>query len=87
MVGGRRVFDLFLDIGFDEFHLTRTARVLIPGGVAVFSGILAGQAAEEILAARGLVPGERAWLDKGAEVSLVVWTPGISTSVVRRTFR
>lgn len=77
VVGGRLVFDLFLEIGFDEFHLTRAAAVRIPHGVAVFSGIGDGRAAEEILAAHRLVPGEREWLDKDADVSLVVWTPGI----------
>jgi dihydrofolate reductase len=78
VVGGRPVFDLFLEIGFDEFHLTRAAGIVIPGGLPVFSGIAAGRAAEEVLAAHGLVPGEREWLDKDAQVSLVVWTPGIS---------
>jgi dihydrofolate reductase len=75
VVGGRRVFDLFLEIGFDEFHLTRMARVVIPGGIPVFSGVDAGRPAEEILAGRGLVPGRRESLDKDAEVTLVVWTP------------
>jgi dihydrofolate reductase len=75
VVGGRRVFDLFLQIGFDEFHLTRMARVVIPGGIPVFSGVDAGRPADEILAARGLVPGPRESLDQDAAVTLVVWTP------------
>ena len=75
VVGGRRVFDLFLDIGYDEFHLTRMAKVVIPGGVSVFSGVDAGRPADEILAARGLMPGHPERLDKHADVTLVVWTP------------
>src|SRR5436190_9143364 len=35
VVGGRRVFDLFLEFGFDEFHLTRMPHVLMPGGIPV----------------------------------------------------
>jgi dihydrofolate reductase len=75
VVGGRRVFDYFLAVGFDEFHLTRMARVLIPGGVAVFSEVDAGRRAEEILAARGLVPAPRERLDEAGEVALTVWRP------------
>lgn len=75
VVGGRRVFDLFLQIGFGEFHLTRMARVVIPGGIPVFSGVDGGRPADEILAARGLIPGRRECLDEDADVSLVVWKP------------
>jgi hypothetical protein len=75
VVGGRRVFDYFLAAGYDEFHLTRMARVLIPGGVAVFSEVDAGRSAEAILAARGLVPGPGEWLDRDTEVTLAVWKP------------
>jgi len=75
VVGGRRVFDLFLEVGFDEFHLTRMARVVIPEGIPVFSGVDAGRPAAEILAARGLIPARRECLDRDADVTLVVWTP------------
>jgi dihydrofolate reductase len=75
VVGGRRVFDLFLEVGYDEFHLTRMAGVVIPGGIPVFSGVDGGRPAEEILAARGLIPGRRECLDEDADVTLVVWTP------------
>ena len=71
--GGRRVFDLFLDIGYDAFHLTRARGAFIPGGVAVFSGCDAGRDAEAILAERGLKPGERRVLDPRGPVSLTVW--------------
>ena len=36
VVGGRLVFDLFLEIGFDEFHLTRATRVPDPGRCSRF---------------------------------------------------
>jgi hypothetical protein len=35
--GGQVVFDLFLNIGFDAFHLTRAHGVRRPGGRALFS--------------------------------------------------
>src|SRR3712207_721695 len=50
--GGRRVFDLFLAIGYDAFHLTRAEGVLVPNGAAVFSGCDAGRSAEAILSGR-----------------------------------
>ena len=44
--GGRRVFDLFLDLGYDEFHLVRAEGVRVPGGVPLFSAIGSGTTAE-----------------------------------------
>ncbi len=35
--GGQAVFDLFLGIGFDRFHLTRAHGVEVPGGRPLFS--------------------------------------------------
>jgi hypothetical protein len=71
--GGRRVFDLFLEIGFDEFHLARANRVTIPDGLPVFSDVLEGRTAPAILAGRGLVAGPPETLDAGASVELTVW--------------
>jgi hypothetical protein len=71
--GGRRVFDLFLDIGYDAFHLTRAGGAFIPDGVAVFSGCDAGRSADAILAGKGLKPGPRRVLDPQGPVSLTVW--------------
>ena len=34
--GGQGVFDLFLKIGFDAFHLTRAHGVRLPGGERFF---------------------------------------------------
>jgi hypothetical protein len=72
VVGGRLVFDLFLDIGFDRFDLARANRVLLPDGVPVFSAVGADRTAEAILASR-LVSGPVEILDAAADVSLTVW--------------
>ena len=71
--GGRRVFDLFLGIGYDAFHLTRAEGAFIPGGVAVFSGCDAGRSAEALLSEKGLRPGPPQVLDPQGPVSLTVW--------------
>jgi hypothetical protein len=71
--GGRKVFDLFLDIGYDAFHLTRAEGTLVPGGVAVFSACESGARAEAVLAGRGLEPGSRQVLDPATAISLTLW--------------
>lgn len=71
--GGRRVFDLFLDIGYDAFHLSRAEGVRVPGGIALFSACDDGAAAEAVLRERGLRPGARQIIDPAGPVSLVVW--------------
>ncbi len=76
--GGRQVFDMFLDIGFDAFHLTRAEDVHIPGGVPLFSAVTEGRGADAILAAHGLVPGPTEELDAAARVSLTVWRPPLA---------
>ena len=71
--GGRRVFDLFLGLGFDEFHLARAEKVRVPGGIPVFSRLPHIGNANDVLAAHGLTPGPAEWLDKTAHVSLTIW--------------
>jgi hypothetical protein len=71
--GGRRVFDLFLDIGYDAFHLARAEGTRIPGGVALFSACDHGKGAEVALAETGLEAGPCLILDPTAPVSLTVW--------------
>ena len=70
--GGRRVFDLFLAVGYDEFHLARAERVHLPGGVPIFTAVLSGRTAEAILAER-LTAGPAEPIDRQAGVSLTVW--------------
>ena len=41
--GGQDIFDLFLGIGFDAFHLSRAHGVKLPGGRAVFAACDAGR--------------------------------------------
>jgi len=73
VVGGRRVFDLFLGLGFDEFHLARVPGVLIPDGVPLFSGLADGRSPDAVLRDAGLVAGPAELIDPTAGVSLVVW--------------
>lgn len=71
--GGRRVFDLFLALGFDAFHLARARQAAIPAGVPIFSAVADGLTAEAILSARGLVPGPTEMLDPLADVVVTIW--------------
>jgi len=71
--GGRRVFDLFLEIGYDTFHLSRAEGARIPGGVALFSLCDEGLSAEGVLSRRGMTAGPRQVLDPATPVSLAVW--------------
>lgn len=78
--GGRLIFDMFRQIGFDAFHLARANAVRIPGGVPLFSAVDDGRTADEILAADGLVAGPAETIDPVADVTLVVWRRGASRS-------
>jgi hypothetical protein len=73
VVGGRGVFDLFLTLGFDAFHLARAAQIALPGGVPVFSDIANGRTAGDVLAAAGLMAEAPRELDAAAGVTLVTW--------------
>ena len=73
VTGGARVFGLFLDIGFDAFHLSRAGKVLLPGGRPVFPEVPA-RTPEQVLSERGLTPGPVRVLDAEAEATLVTWT-------------
>jgi hypothetical protein len=74
VVGGTYVFDLFLDIGYDAFHLSRADKVQLPGGPPVFSQIGPDRSPEAVLAHHGLEPGPVQVLDAAHAVSLVDWT-------------
>ena len=71
--GGRRVFDLFLGIGYDAFHLTRAEGTFIPDGVHLFTACQEGRSAEAVLSERGLTAEERQILDPGKLVTLTIW--------------
>ena len=73
VIGGPNVYDLFLDIGYDAFHLTRAPAVHLPGGRPVFSAVARGRAPEEVLASHGLVSEPARVLDQSAGVTLVTF--------------
>jgi hypothetical protein len=71
--GGQEVFDLFLSIGYDAFHLSRAGGTRAPGGRALFSACDKGFSAEEVLGSAGLAADEAKVLDAAANVVLTVW--------------
>lgn len=77
--GGRRVFDLFLDIGYDEFHLVRARGVRIPGGIPLFSECTTGRTAEQVLMAHGLMSSRVDVLDAAAGITVAIWKQKKST--------
>jgi hypothetical protein len=71
--GGRDVFDLFLGVGYEAFHLTRAHRVSLGGGRAAFAACDRGFSAQTLLTRAGLRPGAAETIDAAADVSLTVW--------------
>ena len=71
--GGRPVFDLFLGIGYDAFHLARVEPVMLGAGTKLFSGLGAGRTASDMLAEAGLTAGTAEPLDAAAGVTLTLW--------------
>ena len=78
--GGRLIFDLFLGIGFDAFHLARANAVRIPGGMPLFSAVDDGRSADDVLRAAGLRARPAEVIDPEADVTLTVWRRGPSAS-------
>jgi dihydrofolate reductase len=74
VIGGTDIFGMFLDIGYDAFHLTRADHVRLPGGRPVFPQVPASTP-EEVLRSRGYKPGPARVLDAEKDVRLVAWTP------------
>jgi dihydrofolate reductase len=72
VIGGTDVFGLFLDYGYDLFHLSRAARTRLPGGQPVFPGV-PGRSPEDLLAAHGLKPDAMQVLDPSADLTLTTW--------------
>jgi len=79
VIGGTDVFDLFLEAGYDAFHLSRADKAILPGGRPVFSQIGPGRTPEDVLTEYGLEPGPTQLLDDHHEASLVTWTRKPST--------
>lgn len=71
--GGRQVFDLFLEVGYDRFDLARVAGVQVPDGIPIFSAIGRHTTADDILREAGLSPGTAEVLDRQAGVTMVRW--------------
>ena len=74
VIGGTDIFGIFLDIGYDAFHLTRADHVRLPGGRPVFPQVPASTP-EDVLRSRGYQPGPARLLDAEKDVELVTWTP------------
>jgi len=71
--GGQVVFDLFLAIGFDGFHLSRARGVKLPGGRSVFSACVAGVTAATVLEQHGLAVSKTIPLDPAHGVEMEIW--------------
>jgi dihydrofolate reductase len=69
VTGGRRVFDHFLAL-YDSFMLAEVGGSVLPGGVPCFS---TGHP-RTVLAAAGLLPGDRAAIDPANGVDLTRWS-------------
>jgi dihydrofolate reductase len=72
VIGGTDVFGLFLERGYDLFHLSRAGRVRLPGGRPVFPGV-PEDSPEELLADHGLKPDATQVLDPSADLTLTTW--------------
>ena len=73
VIGGPKVYSLFLKLGYDDFRLSRAVKVRLPGGLPLFAEGRLGRTPEEVLSGAGLKAGPIQWLD--ADVTLVEWTP------------
>lgn len=71
VIGGTKVFDLFLTIGYDAFYLSRSAHAQLPGGRPVFSKV-PEWSPQQILADHGLRLLREQNMDRG--LTLEEWT-------------
>jgi dihydrofolate reductase len=74
VIGGTEIFGIFLDIGYDAFHLTRADHVQLPGGRPVFPQVPA-VTPEDVLRRHGYKPQPPQLLDAEKDVRLVTWIP------------
>lgn len=75
--GGQGVFNLFLGIGYDVFHLARARGVKLPGGRPVFSECVDGVSAETVLERHGLRHVEKIDLDAANSVEMNIWRKAV----------
>jgi dihydrofolate reductase len=73
VIGGPDVYEHFLEVGYDAFHLSHAPRARLPGGRPVFPEIGPDRTPDGVLASRGLKPGPEQVLDQAAGVTLVTW--------------
>jgi dihydrofolate reductase len=71
--GGQTVFDLFLEIGYAYFHLSRAAGVILGRGRCLFSACERGVSAASVLASAGLHSERARVIDAAANVTLTIW--------------
>ena len=71
--GGQGVFDLFREVGYSAFHLTRAHGVRLTGGRALFAACDRGLSAGTVLRDAGLSPDAVEIIDAAANVTLTVW--------------
>ena len=74
VIGGTEPFGLFLEIGYDAFHLSHASQAELPGGRPVFPGV-PPSTPETLLARHGLKPGPVQVLDEKAGLTMVAWRP------------
>lgn len=72
VIGGMEPFGLFLETGYDAFHLSRASLTALPGGRPLFPGI-PPRSPDELLRHHGLTPGAARVLDEAAGLTLVTW--------------
>jgi len=72
VIGGTYAFALFLELGYDAFHLSRAGYAQLPGGRPIFPGI-PPSSPEQLLSRHGLKPDPIRVLDAPAGLTLVTW--------------
>jgi dihydrofolate reductase len=73
VIGGPEVYEHFLKVGYDAFHLSHAPRARLPGGRPLFPEIGPDRTADDVLVSHGLNPGPEQVLDQAAGVTLVTW--------------
>jgi dihydrofolate reductase len=72
VIGGTSPYTLFLERGYDAFHLSRAGNVKLEGGIPLFFEI-PPRTPEELLAQHGLRPNPPRILDAAAQLTLTTW--------------